>query len=95
MFGGSTRRIVCWMAVISATASSILTFGWKNTLMTPTPFIDWLSMCSKPSTVVVIARSAMVMTRFSMSSGEMPVYVQITLTTGMLMSGKMSVDIVS
>ncbi len=41
-----------------------------------------------------MARSAMVMTRFSMSSGEMPVYVQMTLTTGMLMSGKMSVDIV-
>ncbi len=35
------------------------------------------------------------MTRFSMSLGERPVYDQITLTTGMLMSGKMSVDIVT
>ena len=51
-------------------------------------------MWSMPSTVVVIARSAMVITRFSMSSGAMPVYDQITLTTGMLISGKMSVDIV-
>ena len=51
-------------------------------------------MCSMPLTVVVMARSAMVMMRFSMSSGEMPVYDQMTLTTGMLISGKMSVDIV-
>ena len=41
--------------------------------MTPMPFMDWLSMCSMPLTVVVMARSAMVITRFSMSSGEMPV----------------------
>ena len=73
MLGGSTRNTVCWMEVISATASSILTFGWKNTLMTPMPLTDWLSMCSMPLTVVVIARSEMLMTRVSMSLGEMPV----------------------
>ena len=57
--------------------------------------MDCDSMCSMPLTVVVMARSAMVMIRFSMSSGEMPVYDQMTLTTGILISGKMSVDIFS
>ena len=43
-------------------------------------------------TLVVKARSVgRVSTRRSMSSGEMPVNDQTTLTTGMSMSGKMSV----
>src|ERR1700683_281128 len=46
------------------------------------------------STVVVIARSQISTMRFSMSSGSKPVYVQITLTTGILMAGKMSTGIV-
>ena len=44
-------------------------------------------------TVVVKARSLMVIMRRSMSSGDMPAKDQMTLTTGMLISGKMSVDI--
>ena len=44
-------------------------------------------------TVVVMARSQTVTKRFSISSGATPEKLQITLTTGMLMLGKMSVDI--
>ena len=77
--------------VIWATAASILAPGWKNTLTTLTPCIDCDSMCSISLTVVVIARSLMVTIRFSISSGAIPAKVQMTLTTGMLISGKMSV----
>ena len=45
-------------------------------------------------TVVVMARSQTVRTRFAMSSGLMPWYDQITPTTGILMYGKMSVAMV-
>ena len=44
-------------------------------------------------TVVVIARSQTVTKRFSISSGATPEKLQITLTTGMLIVGKMSVAI--
>jgi hypothetical protein len=60
--------------------------------MTPTPKSDWLSMCSMSLTEVVSTRSLMRMMRCSISSAGMPVYCQTTLTTGMLISGKMSVD---
>ena len=50
-------------------------------------------MCSMLSTVVVMPRSCGVMIVRSMSSGDSPAYVQITVTTGMSMSGKMSVAI--
>ena len=43
-------------------------------------------------TEVVSSRSLMRMIRCSTSSAGMPVYCQTTLTTGMLISGKMSVD---
>jgi len=68
-------------------------FGWKKTLMTPTPGIDCDSMCSMSLTVVVKARSVVVMTRASMSVTERPVNDQMTLTTGMSTSGKMSVGV--
>jgi hypothetical protein len=51
-------------------------------------------MCSISLTVVVIARSKVVTMRFSISSGDRPLYVQTTLTTGMSMYGKMSTGIV-
>ena len=44
-------------------------------------------------TVVVIARSVTVTKRSAISSGAIPVKLQTTLTTGMLILGKMSVDI--
>ena len=51
---------------------------------------DCDSMCSMSFTVVVMARSKIVTMRFSISSGEMPPYVQTTLTTGMSIYGKIS-----
>ncbi len=51
------------------------------------------SMCSMSLTEVVNDRSVTRSTRFSMSSGEMPVNDQMTLATGMSTSGKMSVGI--
>jgi hypothetical protein len=33
--------------------------------------------------------------RFAMSSGDMPLYVQMTLTTGILIAGKISVGMVA
>ena len=50
-------------------------------------------MCSMPLTVVVIARSEMVTMRPSISFADSPLYSQMTETTGMLMSGKMSVGV--
>ncbi len=50
-------------------------------------------MCSMSFTVVVIARSHTVTNRPCISSGATPGKLQITLTTGMSMLGKMSVDI--
>ena len=52
-------------------------------------------MCSMSLTVVVIARSTMVVMRSCISVGESPPYVQMTLTTGILMPGKISVCIVT
>ena len=60
--------------------------------ITPTPNSDWLSMCSMSLTEVVSTRSLISTIRSSTSSAGIPVYCQTTLTTGMLISGKMSVD---
>ena len=49
-------------------------------------------MCSIPLTDAVKIRSLMNTMRVSTSSAGMPEYCQTTLTTGMLISGKMSVD---
>src|SRR5258708_6788543 len=51
-------------------------------------------MCSIPLTVVVNARSVTVTMRPSISVGDKPLYDQMTVTTGMLMDGKMSTGIV-
>ena len=85
------RSSVWLIAVICATAASIFVPGWKYTRITAAPDSEVLSMCSMPLTVVVIARSLIIVMRRSISSGEMPPYDQITLTTGMSTSGKMSV----
>jgi hypothetical protein len=55
--------------------------------------MDCDSMCSMSLTVVVIARSVTVRTRFSISSGDSPAKDQMTVTTGMFTSGKMSTGI--
>src|SRR6266581_2708511 len=51
------------------------------------------SMCSMLLTVVVSARSSVYTIRCSISFALKPVYCQMTLTTGMLMDGKMSVGV--
>src|SRR5437868_9790298 len=86
---------VWFTAVTSATAEVTSAPGWKNILITLVPRSDCDSMCSILATVVVIARSTMVVMRSCISVGESPPYVQITLTTGMLMLGKMSVCMVT
>src|SRR3954470_20866681 len=91
--GGNVRRSVCEMAVICAIDVPICAPGWKNTLMTETPDIDCDSMCSMSFTVVVNARSVVVTMRASMSGTVVPVSDQMTLTTGIATSGKMSVGV--
>src|SRR5215470_15967889 len=91
--GGRTRMTDCDIAEICATAASIFAPGWKKTLITLTPFNDCDSICSMSLTVVVIPRSLGVTIRFSISSAATPLYDQMTETTGISISGKMSVDI--
>ena len=52
-------------------------------------------MCSMSLTLEVRLRSKPVTTRFSISSGDSPVYTQSTLTTGISMNGKISTAIVA
>src|SRR3954469_2208273 len=91
--GGMMRRDVWAVAVTEDMASSILAVFWKKTFMTPTPFIDWLSMWSMSFTVVTMNRSNGVTIRVSMSSGDMPAYWKTTAITGMSTLGKMSVGV--
>src|SRR6266850_5337902 len=71
----------------------MLAVGCRKTLTTAIPFRDWDSMCSMLSTVVVSARSVILTMRSLMSSGTKPLKVQMMLTTGMSMLGKMSVGV--
>ena len=61
--------------------------------MTATPSSDWDSMCSMSLTVVVIARSLMETMRRSISWAGSPLYIHMTVTTGMSMLGKISFGI--
>src|ERR1700722_10739451 len=89
--GGAIRRIVSEMADTCAMAPAMSVPGWKNTFSTAYPVNDSDSMCSMLSTVVVMPRSCGVMIVRSMSSGDSPAYVQMTVTTGISIDGKMSV----
>ena len=57
MPGGKFRTALWLIAVTWATALAMFVFGWKKTLMTPTPLRDCDSMCSMSLTVVVSDRS--------------------------------------
>ena len=72
MPGGSGRSSVCEIALICATPASTFAPGWKKTLITLTPRSVWDSMCWMSLTVVVEARSTMVVMRFCISSGASP-----------------------
>src|SRR5207249_2170409 len=54
---------------------------------------DCDSMCSMLLTLVVSERSKIETIRVSISEGTRPVYVQMTLITGMLMLGKISTGV--
>src|SRR5215470_15539406 len=57
------------------------------------PFSVCASMFLMPETLVLIAYWLYVVTRCSISGVLRPVYCQMTVTTGMLISGKMSIGI--
>ena len=58
------------------------------------PGNDCDSTCSISLTVVVRLRSVTWAIRFAMSSADKPVYVQMMLTTGILISGRTSTGVV-
>src|SRR5437764_2114287 len=96
MFGGvmpvgSDFSTDCDDAASCATAASIFAFGWKKTRMTESPGSDCDSICSMSLTCVVNARSQRTVMTSAISSGETPVYDQMTDATGISISGKISV----
>ena len=91
--GGRPRTVVCTIAVTWASAVWMLACGRKKILMTPTPATDCDSMCSMSLTVMVMPRSELVTMRSAMSEGANPPKFHTTLTTGMLMSGKISTGV--
>src|SRR3954453_3725476 len=91
--GGSCRSEPFAVDPIWAIAASTLTPGWKNVLTTATPRSEFDSMCSMSLTLVVIERSNGATIRAAISSADSPAYVHTAVTTGMLMSGKMSVGV--
>jgi hypothetical protein len=93
--GGSCRNCDCSMATTWAMAVGIFAFGWKKILMMDRPASDCDSMCSISLTVVVRLRSLTAVIRWPTSCADSPLYVQTMLMTGILISGKMSVDILS
>ena len=63
--------------------------------MTEIPFNEVDSICSISFTTVDNPRSLEAAIRCPISWADKPLYVQITLTTGILISGKISVAILS
>src|ERR1700746_2639189 len=90
---GNCFNWVCELAVICARALSMLAVGCRKTLTTAIPFRDCDSICPMSSTLVVRLRSVIEMIRSAMSCGARPLNVQMMLTTGILMFGKMSVGV--
>src|SRR5579862_3431437 len=77
----------------SEMAPLISAVGCKKTLITATPLYDCDSMCSTLLTKVVSDLSKIDTMRVSISEGTSPLYFQMTLTTGMLMLGKISTGV--
>src|SRR5579859_1915481 len=90
---GNCFNCVCELAVICASALSILADGCRNTLTTAIPLRDCDSMWLISSTTVVRFRSVIEMIRSAISLGAKPLKVQMMLTTGILMFGNMSVGV--
>ena len=90
---GSERSTDCDTATTCASAVWMLTLGWKKILMIEMPPSDCDSTCSMSLTVVVSVRSWFWVIRLPICSADRPLYVQITLMTGMLMSGRASTGV--
>src|ERR1700676_1912515 len=88
--GGNCFTPTWASAITSEIAPLISAVGCRNTLITATPFNDWDSICSMLLTLVVRERSKIETIRVSISVGARPVYLQMTLMTGMLLPGKNS-----
>src|SRR5206468_12447060 len=85
-----------WQSAVTWAIAALMSApGWKNILITLVPRTDCDSMCSMLLTVVVSARSTIVVMRSCISFGARLPYVQITLMTGMSILGKMSTGIVT
>src|SRR5215470_9513047 len=93
MPGGKVFRMELPIAVTAATDWPMSVPLCRYILIMLIPRSDIDSMWSIPLTVDVNARSVGVVTRFSMSLGDMPVYVHTQLTIGTSMDGKMSIAI--
>src|SRR3989442_4844178 len=93
--GGIRRRIVCDTAVTWASAPSTFTLGWKKILITATPGYVCDSIERMSLTTEEMVYSEKVVTREAMSSVVRPSKFQITDTTAMSISGKMSVGVVT
>src|SRR2546422_4409839 len=88
--GGSVLVLLCDTAVSWATPVATSAVGWKKTFITATPGKDCDSMCSMSLTATEQDRSAVVTIRSSISSGDMPLYCQITVATRSGIAGEMS-----
>src|SRR5882724_5754643 len=93
MPGGNCFRPTCDSAMTSEIALLISAVGCRKTLITATPLYDCDSVCSTLFTSVVRDRSKIDTMRVSISDGTSPLYVQMTLITGMLMLGKISTGV--
>src|SRR5260370_2558632 len=91
--GGNPRSTVWHIAVTCVTAMEMLAEGRKKILITAIPFSDCDSWCSMSLTVTVNPRSELLTIRSAISLGDKPVKLHTTLTTGMLISGKMSTGV--
>jgi hypothetical protein len=80
-------------ATIFTIARSRFTSGWKKIFWTEIPFRVWASISFISLTFELIAYLLQVVTRCSISGVLSPVSCQMTVTTGMLICGKMSAGI--
>ena len=93
--GGICLTTTWEIALTCALATAMLTPGWKKILTMAMPAYELASMCSMSLTVVVSERWYIVAIRPAICSGGMPVYCQATAITGILISGKISVGVLS
>src|ERR1700733_11126487 len=91
--GGMRKRMEFTAAPICDMAASMRTCGWKEILITDAPFTVCESI-ALISLTVAMTNSLKVVTRCSISFADKPEYDQITVTTGISISGKISVGVV-